>query len=124
MRVRPGKGALAAGAAAAPPPEHASSQQRRGALFTPPHSPLLPPSPPGFTTLHVLPHVDPVQRSSGGNMWRNVVRFDPLARLQGGGGNNYSYEDVSRAQGRGRAGLGAAGAPLCVAREGRERAAG
>ncbi|GBF89297.1 hypothetical protein Rsub_02174 [Raphidocelis subcapitata] len=45
----------------------------------------------GFSTIHVLPHVDPVNRS-GGNM-RNVVKFDPLAKI-GPAGQQFSYDEV------------------------------
>lgn len=75
------------GAAAAAPN---TSQQ-------PGQAPLLPPrlrtAPPGFTTLHILPHVDPVDYSNRG-MWRNVVKFNPTQKL-GPGGAAFSYEDVS-----------------------------
>ncbi|KAI8466530.1 MAG: hypothetical protein J3K34DRAFT_433433 [Monoraphidium minutum] len=46
----------------------------------------------GFTVLHVLPHVDPVD-GDGKGMWRNVVKFNPLQKV-GPGGAAYSYEDV------------------------------
>ena len=36
----------------------------------------------GFTTLHLLPHVDPFEVKNGASrgLWRNVVRFDPAAK--------------------------------------------
>ena len=36
----------------------------------------------GFTTLHLLPHVDPFEVKNGARrgLWRNVVRFDPAAK--------------------------------------------
>ncbi|KIZ05779.1 hypothetical protein MNEG_2178 [Monoraphidium neglectum] len=46
----------------------------------------------GFTGIHILPHVDPVD-ASGKGMWRNVVKFDPTQKI-GPGGNAFSYEDV------------------------------
>ena len=36
----------------------------------------------GFTTLHLLPHVDPFEVKNGARrgLWRNVVRFAPAAK--------------------------------------------
>ena len=36
----------------------------------------------GFTTLHILPHVDPYEYKNGARqgLWRNVVRFDPAVK--------------------------------------------
>lgn len=42
----------------------------------------------GFTVLHITPHVDPKDQNGKG-VWRNLVKFDPLAKLGG-----YSYSDV------------------------------
>ncbi len=46
----------------------------------------------GFTTLHVLPHIDPVT-SKNKPMWRNVVKFSPLAPV-GPDGAAFSYYDI------------------------------
>ncbi|KAI8464122.1 MAG: hypothetical protein J3K34DRAFT_396852 [Monoraphidium minutum] len=47
----------------------------------------------GFTLIRVLPHVDIFEVDASGRqkgtLWRNVVRFDPLAKYDG-----FSYEDV------------------------------
>lgn len=48
----------------------------------------------GFTTIHILPHVDPIDAADGRGMWRNVVRFDPLAAVKGESSRGYTYEDV------------------------------
>ena len=60
----------------------------------------LQPLPPikGFTTIHILPHVDPVDSNNRG-MWRNVVKFNPTQKI-GPGGAAYSYEDVRGSAGR------------------------
>lgn len=63
----------------------------------------------GFSTIHILPHVDPVD-SSGKGMWRNVVKFDPLAKV-GPSGHAFSYEDVSGALKISYLGLGFRGNP-------------
>lgn len=47
----------------------------------------------GFRTIHLLPHVDPVQ-PSGKGIWRNVVKFDPAARL-GPSGAASSFEEAA-----------------------------
>lgn len=47
----------------------------------------------GFTTIHILPHIDPIDSSTGKGLWRNVVKFDPLARV-GPQGAAFTYEDV------------------------------
>jgi len=50
----------------------------------------------GFTTLHILPHVDPRQDdiNSGRGLWRNVVKFDPMMKYGPDQWNAFSYEDV------------------------------
>eukprot|EP00879_Flechtneria_rotunda_P025676 GHRR01027311.1.p1 GENE.GHRR01027311.1~~GHRR01027311.1.p1 ORF type:complete len:204 (+),score=65.46 GHRR01027311.1:703-1314(+) len=49
----------------------------------------------GFTTLHIVPHVDPREKSTNSRgLWRNVVKFDPLAKYGPDGGSAYTNEDV------------------------------
>eukprot|EP00775_Hariotina_reticulata_P011691 gene11691-11835_t len=50
----------------------------------------------GFTTLHILPHVDPREHdiNSGKGLWRNVVKFDPVKKYGPDQWNAFSYEDV------------------------------
>lgn len=47
----------------------------------------------GFTTLHLLPHVDP-QEPSGKGLWRNTVKFDPTKRV-GPSEEASSYEEAA-----------------------------
>jgi len=61
----------------------------------------------GFTTIHILPHVDPIGAADGRGMWRNVVRFDPLAAVKGESSRGYTYEDVRGVARRGAASSGA-----------------
>jgi len=42
----------------------------------------------GFTTLHLTPHVDPHDQNGRG-VWRNLIRFDPTAKMGG-----FSYAEV------------------------------
>jgi len=50
----------------------------------------------GFTTLHILPHVDPRERDidTGRGLWRNVVKFDPVKKVGPDQWNAFSFEDV------------------------------
>lgn len=49
----------------------------------------------GFTTIHVTPHIDVQEYSTGGRgLWRNVVKFDPLAKYGPDQSNSFTYEDV------------------------------
>lgn len=48
----------------------------------------------GFTTLHIVPHVDPTDFKTGRGLWRNIVKFSPLTKYGPDASTAFSYEDV------------------------------
>lgn len=51
--------------------------------------------PAGFTTLHILPHLNIIEGRLGGrSLWRNVVRFSPTATALDASTGRFSYTDV------------------------------
>jgi hypothetical protein len=47
----------------------------------------------GFTTIHIVPHVDPFQ-TDGRYIWRNLVAFHPLTKHGPDVPNSFSYFDT------------------------------
>lgn len=49
----------------------------------------------GFTTLHILPHLNVIEGQLGNKaLWRNVVPFSPLEKAANSSTGNFSYADV------------------------------
>lgn len=48
----------------------------------------------GFTTIHIVPHVDPTDFKTGNGLWRNIVKFDPVMRYGPDTSSAFSYEQV------------------------------